>query len=265
MTDSPGARWAPRRVLVAVNSYAYGITVLQAGAALADRGQTELVAVFVEDEELMHLAALPFVREIDSACARPRSLDAQRMRLAQRSEMARLQDWLHAQGRGSAARFSMQVVRGRLLREGLDVASAMDIVLLAGEGHPSPRRAPGAVMAPPAQPAVGVLFDGSSAAGRALDFAEQLAASEHGSLLVLLDGDGSQDQSSLQAQVRQLLPGDDTPLRFVSAGMPEELAGHPALRQCQWLVAARSHGTPRGNRTLRLLMRGSGAPLVLVP
>jgi hypothetical protein len=252
---------------VAVNSYAYGITVLQAGATLADRGQTELVAVFVEDEELMHLAALPFVREIDSACARPRSLDAQRMRLAQRSEMARLQDWLHAQGRGSAVRFSMQVVRGRLLREGLDVASAMDIVLLAGEGHPSPRRAPGAVMAmaPPGQPAVGVLFDGSSAARRALDFAEQLAASEHGSLLVLLDGDGSQDEADLQAQVRRLLPGGDTPLRFVSAGMSEELAGHPALRQCQWLVAARSHGTPRGNRTLRLLMRGSGAPLVLVP
>ena len=53
-----------RRIVVGLDAGPRDRAALEAAAQLAARMQAELVGLFVEDIDLLHLAGLPFAREV---------------------------------------------------------------------------------------------------------------------------------------------------------------------------------------------------------
>jgi len=113
---------------------------LEAAASLAGRIDAELVGLFVEDEELLRFAALPFAHEIGSASARRRRLEVPALERAMRAHAADAERALAGTAGRTALRWSFRVVRGTVAAE-LIAAAAEEIardgvlrLLLLGDG-----------------------------------------------------------------------------------------------------------------------------------
>ena len=113
---------------------------LRAAAEIAARTEVELLALFVEDINLLQWAGLPFAREVGYASAVSRAPDPvaleRRLRaLAQETERA-----LAALAQGTPLRWSYQVARGALMTELLAAAAETDLVVSAALAEWTPRR-----------------------------------------------------------------------------------------------------------------------------
>ena len=75
MTD-PRANDPSLRILVALDASPYSHAAIEVATILAADLRAELQALFIEDIDLLRLAALPFTREVDetSASMRPASI-----------------------------------------------------------------------------------------------------------------------------------------------------------------------------------------------
>ena len=60
---------AIRRILIALDASTHSLAALHAAAEMAANMQAELIGLFVEDENLLHLAGLPFAQEVRSSSA----------------------------------------------------------------------------------------------------------------------------------------------------------------------------------------------------
>ena len=120
-----------RRVVVLLDASAPGRAALEAAAIHAAELEAELVAVFVEDVDLLHLAGLPFAREIGFPSAERRELDAPAMERTLR----RLGEEARRSIAGIAARMPLQwsflVARGALTEEMLSAAAGADLIVEA--------------------------------------------------------------------------------------------------------------------------------------
>lgn len=195
-----------RRILFALDAYEE-TTVLEAVASLAARLDAELEALFVEDEELLRLAALPFACELGLTSAVRRPLHDQDIERTLRSRAARSQATLAAVATRTNVRWSFRVIRGQVASRVTEAALQADIVTLSVGGDPMQQfrsralvRNMLATSARPLlvmptgtglQPPYVVVFDGSPAAQRALLLAVQLGmADPAGAVRVLLIEDG---------------------------------------------------------------------------
>jgi hypothetical protein len=120
-----------RRIAVVLEPGASADTVLEAAAALAARMEAELEGLFVEDMDLLHLAALPFAREIGIASAMARALDAANIERWMRTVAEDVRRALAAAAGRSTLRWSFRVTRGSPLAELCAAAAAADLVLTA--------------------------------------------------------------------------------------------------------------------------------------
>jgi nucleotide-binding universal stress UspA family protein len=225
MTDTQPAVLRTNRILVALDTSARGRAALKAAIQLALNTSAELQGLFVEDEDLVRLASLPFSREVDFTSAMPRELQSVNMERA-----------LHAAGKETQQAFAnalqqvnlqwtFRVVRGTVTQASLAAASDVDLVVIGQQG-----RSP-SIMADnflPTRLANGkqtvVIFDGSPSAVRALEFASSLADPSPLVVLVLANnGDevGQQCVSwlathNVRAEVdRALNPSRDVIIDFV--------------------------------------------------
>jgi len=123
-----------RRVVVALDASAPGKAALEAAAALAARLDAELVAVFVEDINLLHLAGLPFAREIGYPSAIRRSIDAPAMERTMRlfADEARRSVELFAER--TPLRWTFEVTRGSLPEQLLESAAEAEFIIAALAG-----------------------------------------------------------------------------------------------------------------------------------
>lgn len=199
-----------RRILVALDSSAGARAAMEAAAELASRLEAEVLALFVEDVELLHLAGLPFAREI-GADALERPLDLPRLERRLRTEARTAQGICTSIAERSRAAVRFEVVRGPVAREILAAAEQADMVVL-GRGS---REAPSRRLTPQRRPAslgrttssvlasstrtvavftaehvlgrpIAVLYDGTGSCRRALDLAIRLAGEDHRNLVVLV-------------------------------------------------------------------------------
>jgi nucleotide-binding universal stress UspA family protein len=85
-----GGGFTVRRIVVAVDSSPHAQAALDAAAALAARMHAELEGLFVEDIDLLNLAALPFGREFNMATGQARPFDAGALREQMEAEIARM-------------------------------------------------------------------------------------------------------------------------------------------------------------------------------
>lgn len=119
-----------QRLLIGFNHHVECRSVLGFVAQLAQITEVELAGVFVEDEQLLDLARLPFTTEILRSSHQARTLVSANVERDMRALADSLQRSLRIVAERSRRQFSFRTVRGRLLRELLAQTGAHDLILL---------------------------------------------------------------------------------------------------------------------------------------
>ncbi len=192
-----------RRILLALDTATHSLATFEAATVLAARLDAELHALFVEDINLLRLAALPFARETRLTSATTCRLQNPDMERALRAEATRAQATLATLATRRHVRWSFHVTRGQVAAQVRAAALETDLVaftfsggaparltqvvatmeaVMGGAPCPLLMLPPGAAIRPPFV----VIYDGSPASARALRLAAWLAQAEGQSVTVLL-------------------------------------------------------------------------------
>ena len=235
-----------QRILVAVDDSPGSRAAAEAAAQLAARLQAELVGLFVEDIQLLHAAALPLAREVDSLTAGRRLPQGEAVRRQLRLQAARARDQLRRIADHERLAWSFRTTRGTVPTEIAAASEDAEIVSLGPMGW-SPRRqkaigaAAQAVLAKKQgctlllhrtaqiRPPILLIFDGSPTALQALRLGGKIAAGGHGGALqIVLVG----NQAKLIATVNNTV--DDTEAYTIAGSV----AGPADPLLTQWLANA---------------------------
>jgi nucleotide-binding universal stress UspA family protein len=127
--------FSARRVLVGVDASAASLDALAAAALLAARLGAELAGLFVEDEDLLRLAALPFGGVVRTAGGGREQLDRDSAEAALRAVASHAREVLERAASTHRVTCSFRVARGAVVREVLAAAEAADLVVLGAGGH----------------------------------------------------------------------------------------------------------------------------------
>jgi nucleotide-binding universal stress UspA family protein len=212
-----------RRILVALDASRESQAALEAAAKLAARLEAELLGLFVEDVDLLNLAALPFSREVPllsrtSCILEPEQIERD---LKSRAAMAR-----RALAEAAAAfhiGWSFRIARGRVETELLAAAKDADLVALGKGTRPlsghaylgSTGRAIAArtirsvlfaaMTSGLADAAVAAVYREGRRSGEALTLAARLAKHDGRSLVVFVLGDSPGALARMEADVDEQL------------------------------------------------------------
>jgi nucleotide-binding universal stress UspA family protein len=241
---------AARRILVALDASPESLAALDHAANLAARLQAELEGLFVEDEDLINLAQLPFAREISRLTNVVRSLDRATLEEDLRNQAALARMALRQKAEAMQLRWSFRVVRGRLEGAIQSASASADLVAMGrrrrtigGEalGRTSAsmarRLACSVLMALPQQdrpdaPVATVYMDwpcGNSA----LDLAVRTAREEHRPLLIIVPAKDKGEYEKRRDTIEQGLRADARIIRVRPAIGPDGHALKRALQQEQ--------------------------------
>lgn len=125
---------AGRRILVALDTSAGSRAALRRAAELARRVDAELAGLFVQDENLLQLAALPFARELSASGGARRTLSADAMERELSRQAVLLEEELEAIAASLDIRWSFQIRRGRVAAEILAAFAGHDLVAIGRAG-----------------------------------------------------------------------------------------------------------------------------------
>lgn len=208
---NPSRAAPPSRIIVAVGPAAADAAALSLAARFARASGAELAALFVEDLNLLRLAALPFAFEIGAAFASSRPLTINALEHSFRQQADLLRRGLADLAQAMRLRSSFTVARGMLVPALLGAATAEDLVVLAcNPGATLPHLSAldilhAALRGPApaaAQPVVAVL-QSAATAGRMLASAQQFAEGLDAELVLLIAHED--DDTELAALAEQWL------------------------------------------------------------
>jgi nucleotide-binding universal stress UspA family protein len=228
-----------RRILVALDASTHSLAALEAAADLAAALEAELLGLFVEDENLLHLAGLPFAQEVHAPWAASRQMSSDRMEKELRLQASQARRALQTAAERVQARWSFRTVRGQVTPAVLAAALEADLVAMGRVSHPVSRRNRLGSTARAAAASthhsvllmqqggnlsypILVTFDGSPAAWQALLAAAQLAGAGGDDLNVLLLCESPDEVSRLKDEVRIWLGQRD--LRAYYSWLPQPTA-----------------------------------------
>jgi nucleotide-binding universal stress UspA family protein len=192
-----------QRILVALDTSTHSLAGLDAAARLAAAMEAELVGLFVEDINLLRLAALPFAREITWPSTGGRELSEEGMERELRLLASQARRALAYAAEQVEAEWTFRVVRGAVTREVLNAAVEADLLTL-GRASRSPTAriklgstARAAVVEAPRsvllareganlEKPIIVTYDGSPSAARAVSAAATMAQPNDTNLVVLV-------------------------------------------------------------------------------
>jgi nucleotide-binding universal stress UspA family protein len=271
-----------KRIVVALEPSVHSRAALDAAADMAARLQAELVGIYVEDIDLLNVAALPFTQEFTVSASGGRALDTQKMLRALRGQASRLRKAIEAAALARRVPWSFRVARGRVAGELLAACTETDVLVVGKAGRPLPRagrvgsntltlirRSLGTVVVLQAgerfERPVMVVFDASEAGGRALRTAAGLATEDGGKILVALAAGSEAEQRLLRERAGAVLAEaglEPTYVVLPSAGA-EDLVNAVERAGCRTLVLAAESpllgpGEPAG------LLALARCPVVLV-
>jgi nucleotide-binding universal stress UspA family protein len=213
---------AIQRILVALDASTHSLAALDAAAALAASLQAELIGLFVEDENLLHLAGLPFAHEVRASSATPRRMSSDEMERVMRLQASQAKRALEAAARNVNAHWSFRVVRGQVTSSILTAALEADLLALGRVSRPLSRHTRLGSTARAATGDTGpsilllkhgkdihypvlVTYDGSPLAQQALEAAAQMAHASGDDLNVLLLADTLDASRQLKQEAGQFL------------------------------------------------------------
>jgi nucleotide-binding universal stress UspA family protein len=272
---------AIRRILVALDASADSLAALAASAELAALTQAELLGLYVEDADLLHLRGYPCVLEIDYLSGAPRQLRNFELEGQLRVQAARVRQMMARLADRLGVRWTFRIARGRVATELLAHMVDADLVILGATGH-SLRRAPGstvrALLEAATAPvmimrrgsrlgrAIHVLYDGTTAGRQALAAAASLMSQEGGRMVVVLLGDGD-ELKRLDEEVTAWLAERRISARRIGLtrgpGEVRRLASLLLLDRSGLIVVPRPC-LIREPQSFRVLLSGVRCPLVVV-
>jgi len=118
-----------RRVIVGLDPVLQSRALLEAAFELAGRMEAELLGLFVENQDLLHFAGLPFAREVGFASATRRTLDVESMERSLRALAQEAQRTLASVAGRTPVQWSFRTVRGSPAAELLAAAEEYDLVI----------------------------------------------------------------------------------------------------------------------------------------
>lgn len=118
-----------RRVIVGLDPALQSRALLEAAVELAERMEAELIGLFVENQDLLHFAGLPFAREVGFASATRRTLDVESMERSLRALAKEAQQTLASVAGRTPVQWSFRVVRGAPAAQLLAAAEESDLVI----------------------------------------------------------------------------------------------------------------------------------------
>lgn len=228
-----------KRILVAIDASPHSLAALEAAVALAVRFQAELSGLFVEDENLLRLADLPFVQEVGLFSATRRRINGKELERQIRVQSRRVRRVFAVTTQRAQVTWSFRVVRGSVLSEVLTAASEADVLVLGQAGWSLLRRGrlgstvrgilperfgltlilkEGTCLGVP----LAVVYDGSPVAERALIAADTLRWEPDNDqklaerLIVLLLAEERAKVQTLQRQAASYLSDRGTTVRYRS-------------------------------------------------
>ncbi len=188
---STEAKFALRRIVVAMDTSVHARAAAEAAVTLAVRFKAVLEGLFVEDVNLINLAEHPLSRLVNFPSGKGSSLDRRALERHIKSECARAQRTLELMATRLELRPAFRILRGRVESEIVTAASEADLLVvgLTGRGRLS-RGRPGSVALAAVERAPRsvlvyrtgvsssgtplVCFDGSDSGIKALDAATSL-------------------------------------------------------------------------------------------
>lgn len=270
MTAPTEASGAIRRVVVLVDASPPSRAALEEAAELAARRGTELLGLFVEDEDLLRSAGLPFAREIGPTSAALRPVDASRVERRLRAQASELRRLLQGLTRRHAIAGSLQVARGRVVAEVVAHAGPGDLVVMGKTGWSTLRRGrlgstPRHLLAQDSltlmvleQTASAIhptmaLFDDARAGARALAMAAQIARRDGRALAVLLPP--GETGTALRREAEQWLAerGLDADFHTLAAASPQAVAAAVRTGSGRALVVSRASPMVAGDAGPQLI------------
>lgn len=265
-----------RRIAVALDASEHGQRALETAARLAASLKAELEGIFVEDINLIHLAGLPFLREIRLASLAQETVSLQRMERELRAIARQVRQTLEVVAHREGISCSFRVRRGRVEAELMEAAMEVDVLTLGRPGAPLSHRlrlrvresvigaAPGPGE-PSMPPAVVVTFSGSEIAKRALLAAANLAERQAMDITVVIPAVPDTEVRRLQAAADALLRSQRRRVSFVRlpGNGVQDLVN--ALGGCcsQVLIVERDNPLVEGDALWRCLDQ-VGCPVLLV-
>ena len=265
---------ALRRIWIALDTASQSNPALDVAAALASSARAELACLFVEDTDLLRLAALPRALETSAISAQMRPLGFADLERQLRGQAAGIERELARLALGAGLRWSFQVRRGKPLAETLLLAATPDVMVIAGRrlapalgGGARPLPAAMTRQATSATGARGhrldqsvVLFlDASRNAMRTLAMARDLALRHQATLEVMLDQAHDLPAAQLDALLRR---GIRTRVRHDSASTAQHLAAQARRPEVRLVMSSRRAELVQPD-TLRALALELRCPLVL--
>ncbi len=273
-----------KRILVALDASSDSLAAVEAAVNLAARFNAELTGIYVEDENLLRLADLPFVQEVghfSATCRRINHVDLERQIRGQSRRARRV--FTSATQRTHLIG-SFRTVRGRVLPEVLAASAEADLLVLGKQGWSLYRHGrvgstvrgilperfglalivkEGTHLAAP----LAVIYDGSEVADRALIAAEMVRSrlNNNQSLIVLVLPTAQQDALALQAQARSSLAAEGVAARYRTAtGTNIRRLADILLTEGCGTVVSPARSSVLQNSTLASLLDYLELPILLV-
>ncbi|HEX4997704.1 MAG TPA: universal stress protein [Terriglobia bacterium] len=226
-----------RIVLVAIDASPESLAAVEMAARFAASLNAELRGMFVEDIDLLRAAELPFASVVSFGTATPLDLSSIERELRRREAAA--QRATAMAGDRLQVEWSFHVVRGAVVREILKAAAEAELTIAGRAGwtvRKSVRlgtvsrslleQSPSSVFLAERSASEGplaVLYDGSPASRRALEFAAALVRERTGLLFVLFDG-VNPDETRHEAEALLAGFGVSARYRFLAGRSPGALA-----------------------------------------
>lgn len=249
MSALPDAGFAIRRIVAAFGASTASRVALESAVEVAARLGADLEALFVEDVTLLHLAELPFVRELSMHGAAGRPVQRAAIERELRALGAAAERRLVAAAARRRIRLSFKTARGYLPAEIGAAAATADLLILESISRPLAREtrlempvrqlvaevARAVMLLQPARPPAGpvhVVLEATAGAVRALGAARELARRYASPLVVTVAGGDSQLER-LVDEAERAAPRT-TPVQRRAMGE----AGMPALERLLNAVAS---------------------------
>lgn len=245
----------PARVVLAARASADALRLLDEATTLARALRAELAGLFVEESDLLRLAALPVTREVGVASGAVREIDlAGTTRLLQR-QADEVRAIVERAAAGLDLPWSFRITRGNVVQAAVAAAAGPDLVLVAPP-RSAAQRALGFLPPAPRAGGVAAFYDGTPSGDRALAAALHLASGFPERVWLVLPARGNPVALSRLAADRLGVPRG-----LPAAVVLPELRRHPAPRAL--VVSTTALATGAAN--LPALLADVRGPVVLVP
>lgn len=246
-----------RRILVALDPSEQGRRAATAAAEMAAHMQAEVLGVFVEDIDLLRMAALPFAQEFRPYASKGDRVEISSMERQLRGQATKLREEMARAAEHARVPWSFRVARGRVAQELLSAAREReaDVVVVGRSATHRTRRLPvgstaRAVLSGEARTVVVlhrdtsvgrpvlVLFDGTRSSDNALSLAASLAREDHKYIVVALAAESPAEARVLAERADAVLSSLGLAARHVvlDSADPTKLLAMVRDEQCRTLV-----------------------------